>query len=344
MSASTVPSPRVLIVGAGLTGLALAMGLRSRGISPTIVERAHIIAEAGWAITLHERHIDVLQRLGYDPLSWPGGAVDVDDAANVTDLTTSSRVVVMTRSDLQRQMLVPFQDVVRTGVVPVEMSDRGEDVEVVFSDETREVFDVVVGADGLNSWIRQHHLGGPPPVQSGFTVTRMHLPLSLAPDTVAVVRGKAAALGLVPIPSLGVLHAFVIQRRPPLGVGEEVRPSTLTPLFPPTRWELARVLGAMETDPVSHTVDIQQVDTPVWAKGRVAIVGDAAHSMSPALGQGAGVGMEDADQLAALLAEYDVTTALERLGPARQAAAKEVQQASLENADLITSGTPGSIV
>ena len=58
-------------------------------------------------------------------------------------------------------MLAPVRDLVRTGVKPVAMDDRGDLVLVRFNDNTEDVFDVVIGADGVNSWVRQTVLDGP---------------------------------------------------------------------------------------------------------------------------------------------------------------------------------------
>ena len=57
-------SNRILIIGAGLTGLALASGLRNGGVDPVVVEQAPVITEAGWAIGLSPRHLAALDRLG----------------------------------------------------------------------------------------------------------------------------------------------------------------------------------------------------------------------------------------------------------------------------------------
>lgn len=94
----------------------------------------------------------------------------------------------------------------------------------------------------------------------------------------------------------------------------------------------------MRSDPDHLAVDIEQVTTTVWARGRVAIAGDAAHAMSPALGQGGGAGLEDAAVLSDLLTApgLPVEQALSGYERLRRPAAQELQYRSFNAArDLV---------
>lgn len=90
---------RVLIIGGGLTGLALANGLRHFGVDPVVVEQAPIITEAGWAIGLSPRHLAALDRIGVTGWkSWPGqgAGAGFEDAAMLAELLTTPGMAVPT--------------------------------------------------------------------------------------------------------------------------------------------------------------------------------------------------------------------------------------------------------
>src|SRR5882757_686101 len=116
-------SHRILIIGAGLTGLALATGLHRRGVDAVVVEQAPIITEAGWAIGLSTRHLVALERIGVtDRVRWGGHQADrtplFDGRTGLVDQVLYESPVMFNRSDLQLSLLEGVAGLVRTGVRP----------------------------------------------------------------------------------------------------------------------------------------------------------------------------------------------------------------------------------
>jgi len=323
---------RVLVIGAGLTGLALANGLRGAA-DVTVVEQAPVITEAGWAITLTGRHVDALRRLGLAPeelAAEPVARMVMFDPDTSTPVGIVERNgMVMTRSELQLRLWKPVGDLVRTGITPVAIEDNGTHVEVGFSDGSGGEFDAVIGADGVNSWTRHTVFGGPGLTYADSAVVRFHTPNTDGLDLGAMT--SDGSLGFFLLNGGKTLHCMVFLPGEP----DNRRDRSLTELAEPyrdLRGPLRSLVKGMLAEPDSFYANINQVVTDDWVRGRIALAGDAAHAMSPRLGQGAGVGLEDAAALADLLTLPDlpVATALAGYATIRRPAARNVQRRSHE--------------
>ncbi|HEX3781221.1 MAG TPA: NAD(P)/FAD-dependent oxidoreductase [Pseudonocardiaceae bacterium] len=300
-------SNRILIIGAGLTGLAVASGLRHRGLEPVLVEQAPIITEAGWAIGLSPRHLVALDRLGItDRAHWPGYRADrnlmFNGATGLVDRIATDGPIMFSRSDLQTALLAGVSDLVRTGVRPRALTDLGDAVEVEFDNGERESFDAVIGADGINSWTRRHVLNGPEATYTGTAAVRFRAPNPHPALTVTALAsgGKDATLAYLLMDGGKKFHGVVFLHGP-LDNRRDLSPAELADLFPPLAGPLTPVIDILRSNPDSYYANINQAVVDTWTRNRVALAGDAAHAMSPVLGQGAGAGFEDAAMLAELL-------------------------------------------
>ncbi|MFE7975624.1 FAD-dependent oxidoreductase [Streptomyces shenzhenensis] len=323
---------RILIIGAGLTGLALANGLRrARDVAVTIVERAPAIIEGGWAIVLAERHLDALRQLGLDTEQLPADplsrVVMFDPDTSVPVATAAMGGRIMTRSALQLWLYEPVRDQVRTGISPVAITDRGALVEAEFSDGSSGEFDAVVAADGINSWTRRTILGGPDATYAGSAVLRFQVPN--ADDLSVTAMTSDGALGYFLMNGGRTLNATVFLPGEP----DNHRDHTLADLAERhrgLRGPLRSLVQAMRTEPAGYYANIHQVVTDRWTSGRITLAGDAAHAMSPRLGQGAGVGLQDSATLTELLTLPDlpIPTALAGFAAIRMPTAHRVQKRS----------------
>ncbi|WP_374986687.1 FAD-dependent monooxygenase [Streptomyces fradiae] len=164
------------------------------------------------------------------------------------------------------------------------------------SDE--ETYDLVVGADGIRSTARAHVAARPPALRhSGVTCWRG---LTGNPGVTSAVEswGPGTKTGLVPLPD-GRLYYFLV-RPAPRRAPAPAWPDAFRRAFAHHRGVPARLLDALDAPPPLHH-DLEELDAPVWGRGRVLLLGDAAHAMTPNLGQGAAMAVEDAYALALAL-------------------------------------------
>lgn len=325
----------VLVAGGGIGGLALGIGLRRAGLAVTIVERTSQIADVGAGLVLGPNSITALDaispRLGEvvrssGHLCLPGHARPIVDPAG-TVLATDPI------GDLHRKFGAPQVSLLRTALLTalyeeavesgVELllganvesyRDRGGWVDVALSDGPTLQAEVLVGADGINSRVRRRLLDDGPPSYCGYTSVRARTD---APDEYpygVVVNGDSVHLFCAPIGGGQVYWTAKVNA--PAGVwpamsAQEAHATVVAELV---GWHpvIRDMVGDTEADGGLLITDVSDRD-PIeqWTKGRVTLLGDAAHPMSPSMGQGAGMALEDAAILARELRDHhDPVTAL----------------------------------
>ncbi|HEY7206727.1 MAG TPA: FAD-dependent oxidoreductase [Gaiellaceae bacterium] len=340
---------RVLVVGGGIGGLSASIALRRRGIGVDIVELNPKWDVYGVGIIQPGNAIRALDQLGLGEKAIEQGfAIQgsrfCDGEGNVLGAVPAPPLLGdrypgmngITRPRLHRI----FQDAVkesgaeiRLGVT-VETLDQDDDgVRAGFTDGTTGRYDLVVGADGINSLVRRLALpDAPEPEYTGQVVWRHNFPKpeSLATlDTYVGLRGKA---GLVPL-APDLMYMFVIERWPAddLDVPDERLPATMRERlegYGGRIGELRDTLITDESEIVYRPVYSLLVPSP-WYRGRVIVVGDAAHATSPHVGQGAAMAIEDAVVLAEEVSgSDDLTGSLERFMERRFERCKRIWEIS----------------
>lgn len=293
----------VLVVGGGVAGLGLAAGLRGRA-SVTLVEQAPAWKPLGAGLLLHANAMAALGRLGVDVdgLGAPLGAMRVADreGADLSRVETADlpprlhTARIVHRAALHERLLAHVDADVRLGTTVTEVAPDGT---TTLSDGTRATWDLVVGADGLRSRVRQLLGGTVAPRYLGYTCWRWIGP-DPGVDGLVEMWGRGRRVGLAPLGD-GRLYGFLVENAP-AGTTAEVAAASLPARFAEFRGSAPAALAGLGQVPVRHD-DLHDLDGVDWGRGRVLLVGDAAHAQTPNLGQGAAAALEDVAALAGLL-------------------------------------------
>ena len=323
---------RVLIVGAGVGGLAAARVLGADGHDVSVFEQAAALRDGGAAVTLWSNGTGILGELGVS-LDGVGGHIDVleqrdyrgrvlasVDVARSATHYGQSNICLPRRRLLERLAEGLPPAVVRYGRDCTAATRDGAGVRVDFADGGRETGDLLIGADGRGSVIRDVLWGRDPAEPSGWAtwqgVTAIESEVTASRRGVMFV-GPAGLCGLMPAGE-GLLQWWFDQRWTPETPEPASAIAALRERFGGWPAPVRQVLDAVGDDDVGFFPHFRHAVPPTWGTGLMTLIGDAAHSMPPTRAQGANQALEDAWALAASLRQGgDVAGALRRYERAR---------------------------
>ncbi|MBN1210698.1 MAG: FAD-dependent monooxygenase [Myxococcaceae bacterium] len=318
----------ILIAGGGIGGLTLGVALRRAGFSVRIFERAPTLRPAGAGITMQTNAILAFRRIGLDAAVAAAGHV----MQRGSILDSRGRVLgSMHLSEMAQELGAPLiaihrarlQEVLQEALGPeplalgLKVVGFREEEDAVFarlSDGTEARGELLVGADGLRSTARAQLLNDGEPHYAGYTSWRgVSQVAGLAdPASTSESWGRGLRFGIVPIDQ-GRTYWFATANAPVGGIDAPEVQADLAARF--SGWH-EPIRALIESTPASSIIRTDIHDRPPvrsWARGRVVLLGDAAHPMTPNLGQGGGQAVEDAVVLARCLAtEAGVPAALAR--------------------------------
>jgi 2-polyprenyl-6-methoxyphenol hydroxylase-like FAD-dependent oxidoreductase len=306
---------RAIVVGAGIGGLTAAVALRRRGWHVTVLERAPALEPVGAGLGLAPNAVHAFDAIGLgdevrrlSAVQGHGGLRRADGSWLVrTDLGAVARrfgdpQLMALRADLVGLLAAALPDgALRTGVTVtgVDGPDPDEPARVATSAGDLEA-DLVVAADGVGSRIRAGLFPDHPgPRYSGFTAWRFVAPKPASPVEPAETWGRGTVFGAIPLAG-GRVYCYGSAPAPP-GVRHDDESAELKRRFGGWHDPIPGLIGSVGPDAVLHD-DVYWIAEPLPAyhRGRVVLLGDAAHAMTPHLGQGACQAIEDAVVLASV--------------------------------------------
>ena len=314
----------VLISGAGIAGPTLAFWLKAAGLQPSLVERAPTLRSSGYVIDFWGLGYEIAERMGLaseiNRIGYHMRELRIVDSRGerVTGFGTSvfheltgGRFVTLGRGDLSRLLFKKIKGTtdVLFGDEIVGLEEDANGVRVQFKHADERQFDLVIGADGLHSKVRELIFGSENSFEKhlGYLVAafevRGYRPRN--EDVYVIYSQPGRMLGRFALHGDRTLFLFVfteIERLPPIA-DLSAQKAILRERFSDGTWECPRILGELD-----HTRDlyfdrVSQIKMDRWSRGRVALVGDAAFCVSLMAGQGSALAMIAAYVLAGELAK-----------------------------------------
>ena len=328
---------RILIVGGGIGGLTAALALSRNGYAPTVVERATTWAPLGAGIVLGPNATTLLESLGIAAELYALGhlqqTVAMSDAAGTERLEIDLGNVwprgtcqlAIHRVPLLRVLVDHQRGSIRLGRTVTSLYPSPDGVAVELSDGTTAVYDLVVGADGIYSRTRELLFPSASVHFVGQSYWRGVVDASVVNDW-TVQFGEDRFFGISPIAADRTYWFAQIRTDEPFDDPSTGRTARLRNRFADFGAPASTVLGLIGESGECHFGPIHEVSLHDWARDSVVLIGDAAHAMSPIMGQGGAMAIEDGVVLAEELHRGDtIGHALASFVERRRARVEEVR-------------------
>jgi 2-polyprenyl-6-methoxyphenol hydroxylase-like FAD-dependent oxidoreductase len=302
---------KVLIVGGGIGGLSTGIALRRAGIDAEIVELSKEYNVYGVGIIQQANALRALDALGVAeetmrrgspygkvkmcaPTGFQFGEAGTPPMGNYPTHNGISRKIL---HDVLYEAALKNGVVIRMGVTVLDIENEGTRVSVKFTDNTEGDYQLVVGADGINSKVRSLVFGDYEAKYIGSSVWRYPFKRPAELETGYMFFGKKTKVGLIPM-TADMMYMFIVAAE---GDDNPVIPQE--EFVPIMKAHLAEYPVKMVSDRIEEITDATKaVYSPLktlmmsesWFKNRVVMIGDAAHATIPQLGSGAALAIEDA--------------------------------------------------
>lgn len=308
---------KVLVVGAGVAGLAVCYWLKKFGFLPTLIEKNNTLRQGGHAVDIFGIAVDVVKKMDiykkiYDMSTQLEYSYYVDANGNILHKEQvegscfgQGDEVEIVRGDLVKILMQSIEGIpcyFNQSIIQIKQHD--ENIEVTFNDNTIETYDLIIGADGLYSATRsmafvkdEYNLIDFGSYSSVFSIpnylklNRSKTMFELNQKLVSITVGKESSKALV---------GFMLRSNQMLSNirDEEEQKDLLKSIFLDFGWETNKLLQFMETCDDFYFGADMQVKMKSWTKRRIALVGDSGYCPSPLSGQGTSVALVGAYILA----------------------------------------------
>ncbi|MGA9380268.1 MAG: FAD-dependent urate hydroxylase HpxO [Phormidium sp.] len=350
---------KIIIIGAGIGGLTTGIALTKAGYQVEIYDKVKELRPAGAGISLWSNGVKILNKLGLgDKIAAIGGQMDQmqyrsykDELLNDISLhplieEVGQRPYPVARTDLQQMLLEAFPGEVKLGSKCVGFEDFGDSVTAIFEDGNIATGDLLIVADGVRSTLRPYILGTEiEPRYAGYINWNGLVKASedlAAKNTWVIYVGEHKRASMMPVGGDRFYFFFDVPLPKGTSTPSEAIQQELANFFqgwPQPVQNLIKQINPLETNRL-EIHDIGPIDT--FVRGRVALLGDAAHTTTPDLGQGGCQAMEDAEVLTRYLLTTNISVedALKRYESERKERANAIVLKARKRADQIHGKEP----
>jgi 2-polyprenyl-6-methoxyphenol hydroxylase-like FAD-dependent oxidoreductase len=316
---------KVLVSGASIAGLSTAYWMNKLGYRVTVVEIANAPRMGGTAVDFRGKTVDVVKRMGiYEQLRSNALNLQMITFKNAADVTENA-VRLRNNEDEPTGNDIEIE---RTELVRILLDNLNHDVEFIFNNSitalhetndgikatfkngSQQVFDLVLGCDGVHSGVRKiwfgneteytHFLG------AYFSISIVNKSL-IQPNTMQFYNapGKAYMLNAYKNKT-DIIFCFLSEKEIPYNYRDTAQQKhIILKQFGEQGWRTAELLEEVAHADNFYFDKFCQIKMPSWTKGRVALVGDAAYCASPAAGMGGSLAVEGAAALADALQKHN---------------------------------------
>lgn len=327
-----VKNKKVLISGASISGLTTAWWMNKLGYKVTIVEISNQARSGGTALNLSGNALEFAKKMGiYDQILSNSLSLDLIEFKDTNDITVNS-ILINGGGEKQNSIEVEHHnfdeiEIDRSKLVGILLNALGNDVdfsfnnsitalnetgdamEVTFNDGSQRSYELVIGCDGMHSGVRKLWFGAEKDythfLKAYGSITTLDKEL-IAPNTMQWynVPGKAYMLSANK-DKTDIVFFFISDKEITYDFRniEQQRKIILDQFA--DGWRTAELMDEVKQSENFYFVNLSQIKMPSWTKGRVALVGDAAHCASPAAGMGGSLAMEGAGTLADTLEKHN---------------------------------------
>ena len=329
---------KVLIVGAGIAGPTLAFWLNKLHHDVTIVEHAPALRTGGYLLDFWGAGFDVAERMGIVPQLRTRGYVFTEARAIDRNgrtigsfnpeavIESNKRYLSIPRTDLAQVVYDSIDGAVELvlGDTVRELADDGDRVHVTFEKGSARDFDLVIGADGLHSRVRELTFGPDELFEKYLGMVVAAFEVERYPERDELVAMMYAEVGFQAVRLSfredATLLLFSLRHDGEVPAQRPAQEGLLREKLEGSGWEVPEMLAAMSRAENFYFDSVSQITMQSWSTGRVALVGDAGACPSFLAGQGTALAMVEAYTLAAELARTDDHTEAftryhERLAP-----------------------------
>lgn len=298
---------KALIAGAGIGGLATGIALREAGLEVKLLERSREMREIGAGLMIWPNGTRALQALGVEVramtidrlffCNWHGRQL-MEPPLRAISKRYGSDVAVVHRADLQSALVRRLDhEVLNLGAEVTGFEEAGAQVTVKLRDGTSEAGDLLIGADGLRSAVRRQLLTDGDPVYLGATIWRGMVSsegLTIKPGHGFNWIGRGSEFLAFHLADHRIYWAGVTKEPRGEKPGPAGHKQDVLERFASWAEDIPALIAATEPAAILRNDMYDRPPSRRWSRGRVTLVGDAAHPMTPNQGQGACQALEDA--------------------------------------------------